>query len=561
MALQYVGGNTGTWVGSTGTTNSISLTALTGGIASSAQAGDLVIAVYVTGSAANRALSITDPSSTSYTLIDAELYSDGTTYDTNLEVAYKRLTAADATTRFGPTNSTADAGAAVVHVWRGVHATTPLDVAAVAATGTGTGRPNAASITPTTSGAIVLVAGGGAAATGAVFTATELSNFRTATSADNNDAMVGLGSFAWSSGAFDPAQWTGGTTNAADSWAAMTIALRPAATATLTPSLYTNSQTFYSATVGSTYFLAPALYTNAQTFHAVSVTTSTPLVAALYANSQTFYSPSVTQPAVGQDLQPSLYGNSQAFYAAAVTTSYVLDVARYDNGQTNFAPTVATSYSLLPSVFDNAQTFQAASLLSSYGLFAGLYNNGAQVYEPTAFSSYWLTPNGYSNAQAFYGAAVSQTGDVPTLLPQLVNNSQAFYAPEVALEGGAGGDANHEVEIIDFEPKLWWLRRPKAVPEYVAKEKVKKVARTIQKVVREKADAKQEPTKKEVKQAVASLVQEMPGFDWVALYQHILIQINLNRLDEQRVREAMERQARIEFEQDEEDALILLMAA
>ncbi len=226
MAIQYVGGNTATKAGSTTGTSTISLTTLTGGLSSTAAIGDIVIAVFATGSAADRTLSITD-GTTAYTLIDTELYSNGTTYDSNLRVAYKVLTAADTTVTFGPTGNNADAGAMAVHVWRGVDNTTPLDVAAVPATGTGTGRPNAAAILPTTTGAEIIVVGGAAAATGAVFVASTLSNFRTATSSDTNDAMVGIGSFDWVSGSYDPAAWTGGTTNAADAWTAMTIALRP----------------------------------------------------------------------------------------------------------------------------------------------------------------------------------------------------------------------------------------------------------------------------------------------------------------------------------------------
>lgn len=228
MALQYVGGNTGTWAGATTGTNTVSLTALTGGLSSSAAAGDLVIAVYATGSTTDRTLSITDGTN-AYTLVSTEQYVNGTTYDTNLRVAYKYLTGADASTTFGPTGNNADAGAAAVHVWRGVDSGNILDVAATPATGTGTGRPDPpASITPVTTGAVIVCCGGAAAQTGATFTSSDLSNFRTATSSDTNDGMVGIGSYAWTSGTFDAASWTGGTTNAADSWAAVTLALRPA---------------------------------------------------------------------------------------------------------------------------------------------------------------------------------------------------------------------------------------------------------------------------------------------------------------------------------------------
>ena len=102
MALQYVGSNTGTWAGANTGNNNVSLTALTGGLSASAAIGDIVVALYVTGSTADRTLSITDGTN-AYTLVNTEQYSNGTTYDTNLRVAYKILTAADANTVFGPT--------------------------------------------------------------------------------------------------------------------------------------------------------------------------------------------------------------------------------------------------------------------------------------------------------------------------------------------------------------------------------------------------------------------------------------------------------------------------
>jgi len=250
MALTYVGGITGTKAGATSGNTTLSLTALTGGSNAAAAAGDIVIAVFATGSAADRTLAITD-GTTAYTLIGAELYANGTSYDTNLRVAYKVLTGADATVTFGPTGNNADAGAMAVHVWRGISASNPIDVTTTTATGTASGKPNGAAITPVTSGAVILVAGGAAAATGAAFTQSgaELSNFRSATSVDTNDAMVGIGSKAWTSGAFDPVVWTGGTANAADSWAAITVALRPFVAVTHTT---TGTPTGQGSTVSGT---------------------------------------------------------------------------------------------------------------------------------------------------------------------------------------------------------------------------------------------------------------------------------------------------------------------
>lgn len=227
--LVYVGGNSGgVGVGDT----AISLTALTGGIASAAAAGDVVIACYNWASTADKTLSITDGTNP-YTLLGSELYSNDSR-DANLRAGIKALTAADASVTFGG-RGTGDAAAAALHVWRGVHAT-PLDVSVVTATGIDTGRPDAAAITPVTSGAVIVVIGGGtaAAASGINFTASELANFVTTNSSNDREAVIGIGSYLWGSGAFNPAQWGGVSTNAADaattsdSWAAITLALRPA---------------------------------------------------------------------------------------------------------------------------------------------------------------------------------------------------------------------------------------------------------------------------------------------------------------------------------------------
>lgn len=224
--LQYVGGNSRSIAGSLGTTNTLSLTELTGGISSSAANGDLVIAAYAIGANSDRLLTITDGTS-NYTLIGTELSSNGTGYDTNLRVAYKRLTAADATVSFGPTGSTNNAGAAVVHVWRGANAATPLDVTPTTATGTSTGRPDPPSITPVTAGSKIIIVGASSASVTSPFVANYLLNLIQITSASTYDAAVAIGSVDWTSGAYNGAQFTGGTTNSLDSWAALAFAIRP----------------------------------------------------------------------------------------------------------------------------------------------------------------------------------------------------------------------------------------------------------------------------------------------------------------------------------------------
>jgi hypothetical protein len=92
-----------------------------------------------------------------------------------------------------------------------------------------------------------------------------------------------------------------------------------AAAQTLTPSLYTNTQTFYSPTVSATATLSPSLYTNQQTFYsptAVLGPAPQTLTPSLYTNQQTFYSPTVIPE---QFIEPGLYTNQQVFYGPTVT--------------------------------------------------------------------------------------------------------------------------------------------------------------------------------------------------------------------------------------------------
>ena len=223
MAITYVGGQVGGRAGSTSTSNVTF--SLSGGISTTPRPGDLVI-IGVTVASQARTPACAVSGYTAQTQINA----NGTTYDTSLNVSYKFMgITPDTTFTLPSTGNIADAQRYTVQVWSGVDPTTPLDVAMVSASGTGTGRPNPGSITPTSSGAYVGIIGAGAAATGASYTAPAnyTTGFLTGSTADTNDAMIGSGYRSWTSGAEDPAQYTGGTTNAVDSWAAFTYALKP----------------------------------------------------------------------------------------------------------------------------------------------------------------------------------------------------------------------------------------------------------------------------------------------------------------------------------------------
>lgn len=233
MAIQYVGGNTAAKAGATSGDTTIALNSgLTGGLAGAASSGDFVVASFGTGSgsAEDGTLSITDGTNP-YTLMGSELFSSDNR-SSNLRVGYKFITADTAVT-FGPTSDVDHAGAMSVRVYRGVDTSSPMDVAVVTATGINTAIPNPAAITPTTAGAYIgVVASNGHRrfADTPVMSASDLTAFHYINSDDNEDCTLGAGHVAWTSGAFDPAVWGWtGTDSVAESWCAVTYALRPSA--------------------------------------------------------------------------------------------------------------------------------------------------------------------------------------------------------------------------------------------------------------------------------------------------------------------------------------------
>ena len=204
---------------------------------------------------------------------------------------------------------------------------------------------------------------------------------------------------------------------------------------TLTPTLYTNTQTFFAPTVTrGAVNLLPSLYTNTQTFFSADVTQAgggQSLTPSLYTNTQTFFSATVTAV---KALTPSLYTNTQSYFAPTVSTTYSLTPSLYTNAQIFYSPTVSATKTLTPSLYTNAQTFFAASVVQSGGpqtVLPDLYTNAQTFYAPVVTrGAVALLPSLYSNAQTFYQPTV--TPGAVTLAPALYTNTQTFYSPVVS---------------------------------------------------------------------------------------------------------------------------------
>lgn len=221
----FVGGKTHAWAGSTSNTT-ISLTDLTGGLASAPAENDIVIIAYAICSAgANPDVTV---ATSGYTEL-CDLNADDSR-DANLGVYYKVMGGSpDTSVDVGPTPASDLAGAVAIHVWRGIDTVTPIDVTTTTATGINFGRPNPPSITPSTSGAIILAAGSMARSILPDAFTSALDHFLTAVGdGGNGKTVVGLGSHDWAGGAYDPVEWGGGSDASTASWTAATLALRPA---------------------------------------------------------------------------------------------------------------------------------------------------------------------------------------------------------------------------------------------------------------------------------------------------------------------------------------------
>lgn len=232
MAITYVGGQSGKRAGSTSATD-INFS-LSGGIDTLPREGDLVVIGVSVGAADTNNPSCSISGYTALTqLLSTDQIFVSYQHSTSLNVSYKFMGSTPDTLFSLPSSGSANNGQTyTIQVFRGVNSSTPLDVTPTSALGENTTRCNPASITPTTIGAWILICGGGAALTiSAAYTApANYTVFLTQAQADTTDSVIGSGyrDTAWSSGAEDPAGYTGGSTSADSSWACYTIALRPA---------------------------------------------------------------------------------------------------------------------------------------------------------------------------------------------------------------------------------------------------------------------------------------------------------------------------------------------
>jgi hypothetical protein len=225
--IQYVGGYT---IGILGQTSdyTFSLTSLSGGVASSPSAGDLVFVCFVTASISDRNLIVAG-----YTEINEQYSNDD--YDTNIVIAYKIMTATPDTsiTLTGGTSSTVDGGAVAVQVWRNVNPVSPFvslggtDYLYAGTVNSVNANPPSVSSTYLNSQRVIIACGGGAQAAIGTYTSSDLDGFLQSRGADSNGAAIGMGYKLNQTSTFDPAAFVNSNSLTTGSAAAYSLVLQP----------------------------------------------------------------------------------------------------------------------------------------------------------------------------------------------------------------------------------------------------------------------------------------------------------------------------------------------
>lgn len=259
MAISYVGGQT-TTITTIDPVNTTITFALTGGIASTPAAGDFVLLSYNNGLTTNRDLSAVVTTS-GYTLL-ADLHANDS-FDANMAV-FTKLMGGTPDSNVVVVGRPGSASVVIVHisVFRGVDASTPLDVTSTTATGIDTGNVDPAAITPITDGNVIAIFGSdGISTTARTFTTGSvayMSGFMQASGAGSSQGTLSGTGYVTGQPAntsYNPAAWTISADGISNSWAALTVALRasiPPITGTASGTLTISGASVGAATISAT---------------------------------------------------------------------------------------------------------------------------------------------------------------------------------------------------------------------------------------------------------------------------------------------------------------------
>lgn len=433
VAPVYVGGRTASFVGSTGTNTNISLSGtLSGGVATSPAQDDVIVLVYSTGSTANRSIKV---NTAGYLLVGEKDYSNDT-YDNNLVIYVKTAGSSETTVQVGPTLNANDAGAVAIHVWRNidlnilvekVEQTSIVDTALI----------NPPSITPVTSGAVVIAGGGSGHNTSLVYnTPALLSNFIQTNGSDTNDTTVALGSGTWTSGAFDVAQFTLSSGTNANTYSnnSFSLALKPG------PTVPSDYPTIVDATNDSGSNTSSTVTTPTGTASGdlvviiITVAQNSPLVVTGPSGFATANSYDTGAGEVVKYIFTKTAGGSEpASYTISWTKSGIPESLQYSTCCITIRDATTTGAVYGATTETGATSPSAAGLtITSKGLLIAYYAAKAtatEVYPPSLCSFTEGTPNSADVSSFLYTR--KQLNISSTALVMVASGSFTFYTQQV----------------------------------------------------------------------------------------------------------------------------------
>lgn len=195
------------------------------------------------------------------------------------------------------------------------------------------------------------------------------------------------------------------------------------------PSLFTDGDTFFTEQVNLKIF--PSLYADADTFYTPEVSYDQVLTPDLLVNTQqfppeppidTFWQHTVAASSGTQDISPELYSDGDNFFTATLTLYLVPSL--YSDADTFYAPNVIQL--IKPDLYSDADTFYAPDI--DFRIYPNLYTDADTFYSPTI--TLYLRPNLFTDADTFYSPSVIQF-----IKPSLFTDADSFYTATITTGG------------------------------------------------------------------------------------------------------------------------------
>jgi hypothetical protein len=217
--------------------------------------------------------------------------------------------------------------------------------------------------------------------------------------------------------------------------AGLFLVLVEVSTQTLTPTLFTNTASFFAPTVApQPVTLLPARYNSSSSFFAATVfPQAVTLLPSLFSSVSSFFAATVTQ---SQALtQTVTFVNTSSFFSPAL--SLTLLAARYNSASSFFTPVVSPGAVTLTQTvrLNNSSSFfvpvvspQPVTLTQTVR-----FDNSSSFFPATvSLAGQSLAPSRLDNLSSFFSAVVS-FGPLQLTQTARVNNSHSFFSPIVAL--------------------------------------------------------------------------------------------------------------------------------